>query len=117
MSPVKIYIAVSIIAVITFFTRAFPFLFFKKKPGATIEFFEKHIPPMIMLILVVYCLKDINWLLMPFGMPEILCIIVSALLHIWKGNSILSIFSGTILYMLLIQTEIINKILTPGIIY
>jgi branched-subunit amino acid transport protein AzlD len=110
MSPAKIYIAIGIIAVITFFTRAFPFLFFKKKPGTEIEFFEKHIPPMIMLILVVYCLKDVNWMLIPFGIPEVLCIILTAILHIWKGNSILSIFGGTIMYMVLIQTEMINNI-------
>ncbi len=111
MSPAKIYITIGIIAVITFFTRAFPFLFFKKKPGAAIEFFEKHIPPMIMLILVVYCLKDINWTAVPFGMPEILCVIVTSVLHFRKGNSILSIFSGTILYMLLTQTEIIDRMI------
>jgi branched-subunit amino acid transport protein AzlD len=111
MSPAKIYITIGIIAIITFFTRAFPFIFFKKKPGAAIEFFEKHMPPMIMLILVVYCLKDINWASMPFGIPEIICIIITSVLHFWKGNSILSIFSGTILYMLLTQTEVIDKII------
>jgi branched-subunit amino acid transport protein AzlD len=111
MTEAKIYMAIGIIALITFFTRAFPFIFFKKKPGATLEFLEKNIPPMIMLILVAYCLKDINWTAIPFGMPEVICIILTALLHFLKGNSILSIFSGTILYMLLIQTEIIDKII------
>ncbi|MBN2403899.1 MAG: AzlD domain-containing protein [Spirochaetes bacterium] len=107
MTHAKIYIAIGIIGVITFFTRLFPFVFLKKNPGPAIEFFEKNIPPMIMLILVVYCLKEINWVVVPFGIPEILCIILTSILHIWKGNSILSIFSGTILYMLLIQSGII----------
>jgi branched-subunit amino acid transport protein AzlD len=111
MSPAKIYITIGIIALITFFTRAFPFIFFTKKPGATIEFFEKYIPPMIMLILVVYCLKDINWACIPFGIPEIICIIITSVLHLWRRNSILSIFIGTILYMTLIQTEIVEKII------
>jgi branched-subunit amino acid transport protein AzlD len=37
--------------------------------------------------------------------PSVICAIISitvtAVLHIWKGNAMLSIFGGTILYMVL----------------
>lgn len=106
----EIYIAVAVIALITLFTRAFPFLFFRKQPGVTIKFFENNIPPMVILILVLYCVKEVNWVSPPFGIPELLCMGLTALLHLWKGNSILSIFSGTALYMALVQTQAFEKL-------
>ena len=106
----EIYIAVAVIAALTLFTRAFPFMFFRKKPGPAIEFFENNIPPMVILILVIYCVRDVNWTSAPFGVPEVLCMAVTALLHLWKGNSMLSIFSGTALYMIMIQTGLFEKL-------
>ena len=37
------------------------------------------------------------------GLPELLCVAVCALLHLWKRNELLSIFGSTILYMVLVQ--------------
>ena len=56
---------------------------------------------------VVYCVKNVNWLAAPHGAPELLCIAVTALLHVWKRNNLLSIGVGTVLYMFLVQTVFI----------
>ncbi|HCE74249.1 MAG TPA: branched-chain amino acid transporter AzlD, partial [Lachnospiraceae bacterium] len=37
------------------------------------------------------------------GLPELLAIAVTAGLHLWKKNMLLSIAGGTIVYMLLVQ--------------
>ena len=54
-------------------------------------------------LLVVYCLKDVNLLKSPFGLPEAVAITCIALLHYWKNNVLLSIGTGTIVYMFLVQ--------------
>jgi len=87
---------------ILYFLRAFPFLLFsRREPPAFISFIEKYIPSMVIAALLVYCLKDIQVTEMPFGIPSVAALVVTVLLHLWKDNSMLSIFGGTILYMVL----------------
>ena len=43
---------------------------------------------------------------LPFGIPEILACSAVVLLHLWKRNTLLSIISGTALYMVLVQIVI-----------
>ena len=100
----RILFLVIVIALITFFTRALPFIFSKsKKLSEVIPYLENNIPPMIMLLLVIYCLKDITWTKIPYGIPEIVSIIIIVLLHAWKKNILLSIIAGTSCYILLNQ--------------
>lgn len=84
--------------------RAFPFaLFSKHEVPSIIRFIEKYIPPMIMAALLVYCLKDINFSKSVNFIPEIAGIFVTAILYLWKHNSLLSIFGATAIYMILIR--------------
>jgi branched-subunit amino acid transport protein AzlD len=109
MSLENVIVSIIIMSIITFFTRAFPFIFFKdKNPPELILFIEKYIPPMIMVILVIYCLKDIKFLTVPFGIPEITSVLFVSAVHIWKKNALLSILGGTALYMLFIQSGVFN---------
>ena len=59
------------------------------------------LPPAMMGLLVVYCLKDVAWLSTLHGAPELLAIAAVVLLYRRKGNVLLSIAGGTALYMLL----------------
>ena len=65
-------------------------------------YLEKYIPPMILLLLVIYCVKDVSWRQRPYGLPELISIAVVAAVHLWKNNALLSICAGTILYMVLL---------------
>lgn len=97
-------IATLIGTAVIFSTRAFPFvLFSKREPPAIIRFIEKYIPPMVMAVLLIYCFKDVQFMAKPFGIPEISALVVTVILHLWKNNSMLSIFGGTFLYMVLIH--------------
>lgn len=88
--------------ILLFLLRAFPFLVFSKKdPPAIIRFIEKYIPSMIIAILIVYCLKDIQFASAPFGLPSIVGIAATVGLHLWRNNAMVSIFGGTIIYMIL----------------
>ena len=61
------------------------------------------LPYSILAMLVVYCLKGISFAKAPFGLPEMISVILVAVLHIWRRNTLFSIICGTICYMLLIQ--------------
>lgn len=100
----QILIATLISAAVIFATRAFPFVLFSKKdPPAIIRFIEKYIPPMVMAVLLVYCFKDVNFASNPFGLNEIIALYITVMLHLWKSNSMISIFGGTIVYMILVR--------------
>lgn len=109
LSITKVLIAVFLSTLIIFFERAFPFILFsKKEPPAIIKFIEKFIPPMVMAVLVCYCLKDMTFIsngtvTWSGFIPYLSALIVTILLHLWKRNTLISIFGGTALYMILIR--------------
>lgn len=94
--------AILVSALVILATRAFPFvLFSRRNPPRIICFIEKYIPPMVMAILVVYCLKDTRLVSKPWGLPSFIALALTTVLHLWKRNPMISIFGGTIVYMVL----------------
>jgi len=97
-------IATLCITLVILTERAFPFvLFTKKEPPALIRFIEQYIPPMVMAALVVYCLKNIEPGNVSSLIPNLAGIIVTFIAYKWKKNSLVAIFGGTIVYMILIR--------------
>ncbi len=95
-------IAVPLLALVILATRAFPFVLFSRRdPPRAIRFVERFIPPMVMAVLVVYCLKDVAWTAWPSGIRELAALALVTALHLWKKNAMLSIFGGTAFYMIL----------------
>lgn len=92
---------------VTFGTRLLPFLIFSGRKGTQppqwVTYLGKVLPPAVIALLVVYCLRNIDLFSGNHGLPELLCVAVCALLHLWKRNELLSIFGSTILYMVLVQ--------------
>lgn len=93
----------------TFLTRVIPFIFLPegKETPRIILYLGRVLPAACMGLLIVYCLKDVSLLSFPYGIPEAIGILSVAILHKWKGNTLLSIFGGTIIYMVLVQTVFI----------
>lgn len=93
------------VAIFTLLTRAFPFMVLggKREVSPLVKYLGNVLPPAIMVILVVYCLKNVNFMIGSRGIPEILSIGVVVLLHLWRRNTLLSIGVGTVLYMILVQ--------------
>jgi branched-subunit amino acid transport protein AzlD len=109
LNTLQMLITIAVIALATFATRALPFICFgSRQPPAILSVIEKNLPPMILLLLVIYCLKDVQWLSAPYGIPELFTIGIVAGLHIWKRNAMLSIFTGTALYMILVQLNVFS---------
>lgn len=96
---------VFVVAGCTFLTRFLPFALFGggKEVPAIVKTLGDLLPPAVIAILVVYCLKSVSFMVVPHGLPEFIAVGFVALLHIWKRNNLLSIGGGTLVYMLLIQ--------------
>lgn len=98
-------LTVAIIAAGTALTRFLPFLLFpagRPTPG-WVRFLGRCLPAAVFGMLVVYCLKNVNLLAVPHGLPELIAIAVVVLLHLWRRQMLLSIAAGTVCYMLLVQ--------------
>ena len=96
---------VAVMALVTAALRMLPFLIFggKRKTPEPILYLGRVLPFAIMGMLVIYCFREVSALSFPFGLPELIAGALVALLHIWKRNTLLSIVSGTLCYMLLVQ--------------
>lgn len=105
MTPLQAAAAIAVMAIVTFLTRALPFLLFGRKgnPPRVVLYLGRYLPAAVIAMLIVYCLRNVELFSGSHGLPEFLCVAVVAILHVWKGNNLLSIFGGTILYMVLVQ--------------
>ena len=103
MTNVQMLLTVLALAAGVQLTRWLPFLLFKGEPPAVVTYLGRVLPCATMGLLVVYCLKGVSWLSAPHGAPELIAIAAVAALHKWKGNVLLSIAGGTVLYMVLVQ--------------
>ena len=88
--------AIAVMAIITFLTRALPFLLFDRgeSPPKLVLYLGRVLPPAIIAMLIVYCLRGVSFAAPGGWVPQ---------LHLWRSNTLLSIFGGTILYMVLVQ--------------
>lgn len=105
MNNTYFLLSVLVIAAVTAALRFIPFLVFssEKETPVIITYLGKFLPYSIMAMLVVYCLKSVNILSFPFGLPELIGVVIVTVLHILKRNTLLSIAVGTVCYMLLVQ--------------
>ena len=95
---------IGVVAAVTWALRAFPFLLFGSRPlPKMIRYLGKALPPAIMTVLVLYCLRDISLSQSPYGFPELAACVLVIVLQVIRKNMYLSIISGTVCYMLLIR--------------
>ena len=105
MTTTQQLITILMISLGTMSMRFLPFLIFPagKPTPKYIQYLGKVLPGAVFGMLVVYCLKNVSVTSFPFGIPELIGIAVTAALHLWKKQMILSMGAGTIVYMLLVQ--------------
>ena len=97
--------AIAVMAIVTFLTRVLPFLLFDRgeSPPKLVLYLGRVLPPAIIAMLIVYCLRGVTFATPGGWVPQLLCVAVVVALHLWKHNNLLSIFGGTVLYMVLVQ--------------
>ena len=110
LTPLQIILTIVAVALGAMATRFTPFLLFpeEKRAPELVVYLGKVLPPVMMGLLTVYCLKDIPIQANPHGLPELISIAFIVAIHTWRRNVLLSIGSGTLLYMLLVQQVFIS---------
>ena len=96
---------IAVAGTVTLMLRFLPFLVFggKRETPPYIVYLGKVLPYAIMGMLVIYCLRGISFTAAANFLPELIACAVVVLAHVWKRNTLLSIISGTVCYMLLVQ--------------
>lgn len=105
LTPTQSLIIILVIAMTTFITRVIPFIVFpdNKETPKFVTYLGNVLPYSAIGMLVIYCLKDVPFRKTPFGLPELISILLIIVLHKWKKNTLISIAGGTILYMVMVQ--------------
>lgn len=90
---------------VTFAIRLFPFVLFggKRELSPRIKQIVDLLPPAIIAVLVIYCLKDSIVALGETTVAALVAVAATVLVHLWKRNTLVSIVVGTVVYMVLIR--------------
>lgn len=101
-----IWASIITMALVTYLVRLAPFVLFggKTKTPPWVEYAGKYLPPAVMGMLIVYSIKSVDFLVYQSSLPVVLAMGLTAILHLWKRNNLLSILGGTAIYMIMIQT-------------
>ena len=98
-------IMVLIAVLVTAALRAIPFLIFGKgrEMPPFIRKAADRLPPAIMAILVLYCIWEPLAADPGSALISLFAVLFTAAVHLYRKNTLLSIFLGTALYMVLIR--------------
>lgn len=111
MNAAHSVLLIAIAAVITYSLRAVPFVLFGRgrQMPPIIKKISDLLPPAIMAVLVIYCLKADIFAFSMSSLASFIGVAVTAVVHLWKRNVLFSIASGTVVYMACLH-------LLPGIL-
>lgn len=96
---------IAVMALVTMLLRFLPFLIFRggHETPPYIVYLGRVLPQAVIGMLVIYCLRDVSVASAPFGLPELIAGAAVVLAQLLRRNPLISILSGTVLYMLLIH--------------
>lgn len=105
LSNTQVILMIAVAAVCTFATRLVPFALFGGKKGVPkfIKYLGDILPTAIIGVLIIYCLADFTTGDINIIAPKLISVAITAGMHLWRRNTLLSIAAGTISYMLLIH--------------
>ena len=92
-------------SIATILTRVIPFLIFNERRPMpdTIKKIADSLPPAIIAVLVIYCLKGYVAVINYESLAALIAVVAVVLIHLWKKNVLLSIALGTAIYMVIIR--------------
>ncbi|MGO3042147.1 branched-chain amino acid transporter permease [Ancrocorticia populi] len=96
--------AILVTAAVTWALRALPFVMLAPlRNSAILRYIGDAMPVGVMFLLAAYTLRDtaVSW--QAIGSVG-LAVAVTVAMHLWKGNSLISIFAGTGVYVVLAST-------------
>ncbi|MFD1008907.1 MULTISPECIES: branched-chain amino acid transporter permease [Oceanisphaera] len=104
MSELDYLISALIMAAVTFGLRAFPFMargFIAHHKR--IQMLGHRLPVAMMVLLTLYAMNVHNWSQPADGYAQTLAVAIVAILQLWRRQALLSILTGTLVYMALMN--------------
>ncbi len=100
---IALFIAISALA--TFAPRVVPFIFFHRHTEhPLIRHLGRYLPAAVMALLAsVFLQRSADWQAALPGLDAIFAGVLVIVVHLWRGNALLSISAGTIVYMVIQQ--------------
>ncbi|MEU7484756.1 AzlD domain-containing protein [Streptomyces sp. NPDC042319] len=97
-------VAILVTAAVTWSLRALPFAVLAPlRASTTVQYLSTRMPVGVMVILVVYCLRDLP-VTQSRAMAPLAALAVTIGLHLWRRNALLSILAGTAVHVALAST-------------
>lgn len=104
MNNKYVLISIAIMSIVTIILRFLPFIVLDdSKDYKLLNYLNKVMPSAVMGMLVVYCIRDIEFTSINGYLPTLIAGSITAFTYIWKRKTLFSIISGTVVYMFLIQ--------------
>lgn len=97
-------ITVAVVVLATVLTRFLPYILFPQNRPVPkyINYLGKVLAPAVFGFLVVYCFRNVKLMASPYGIPELIGLLVVIFSFLWKRSMFLSMILGTAVYMAVI---------------
>ncbi|MDL0433031.1 AzlD domain-containing protein [Marinobacter sp. TBZ242] len=101
---------IAVAAAATFATRVIPFLFFQRHTEhPLVRHLGRYLPAAVMALLAtVFLQRSASWHSTLPGFDALIPAALVVAVHLWRRNALLSIASGTIAYMAILQLNLIQ---------
>ncbi|MGI9008667.1 MAG: branched-chain amino acid transporter permease [Streptosporangiaceae bacterium] len=101
--PSYLVVAVAVASAVTWSLRAVPFAVLTRlRASPAVSYLSARMPLGVMVILLVYSLRDLPLASPAAAGPDLGALAVTAGLHLWRRNAVLSILAGTALHIALL---------------
>lgn len=98
--PARALAILLVVFAVTYLLRLAPFLALRHvRDSPLLAYLGRTMPLGVMVILVVYTLREVDLTRPPAGLPELAGVAATAALHLWRRNTLLSIVGGTATYI------------------
>jgi len=99
--------AVAGVVLVTLALRALPFTVIAAwRQSALVGDLADWMPLGVLLILVVDSLSMTSFTTAPYGLPEVVALLLTIALHLWRRNTSLSVVVGTAGYLVLVNVAL-----------
>jgi branched-subunit amino acid transport protein AzlD len=99
---------VAVAAAVTVTLRAAPFAAMSTlRSSPLIAYLDRHLPAGVMVILVIYLLRDVAWTRPLIGVREVAAVAVTVGVHLWRRQALPSMAAGTVTYGLFLALGVV----------
>lgn len=104
MTDTQMIITFAVVVLATVLTRFLPYILFPQNRPVPkyINYLGKVLAPAVFGFLVVYCFRNVKVTAAPYGIPELIGLLVVIFSFLWKRSMFLSMILGTAVYMAVI---------------